>query len=159
MNVLAIFQNDPWKFTDMRALTVISRVRSCKMKKKFNKIFCVDYEKNPEFILINIFSPTFVQNLMTLAWKLSPGMPKEASSLNGPLCAYLISRTSIIELVQDLRAINVLATFQNDPWKFTDVRALTVIFLMRSWKMKKKNRQNDFCRLWKKNWIYIDYHI
>ena len=46
--------------------------------------------KNPEFILINILSPTFVTNLVTLAWKLTPGMPKEAGSLNGPLCAYLI---------------------------------------------------------------------
>ena len=46
--------------------------------------------KNPEYILINIFSPTFVLNLVTLAWKMSPGMPKEVGSLNGPLCAYLI---------------------------------------------------------------------
>ena len=44
----------------------------------------------------------------------------------------------MIELVWDLRAINVLAKFENDPWKFTDVRALTVIFHVRSWKMRKK---------------------
>ena len=69
--------------------------------------------KKTEFILINIFRPTFVPNLVTLPWKMSPGMPKEAGSLNGPLCAYLMRQ--IIELVQDLRAMNVLDTFQNDP--------------------------------------------
>ena len=31
----------------------------------------------------------------------------------------------MIELVRDLRAINVLAKFENDPWKIMDVRALT----------------------------------
>ena len=31
----------------------------------------------------------------------------------------------MIELVQDLRAINVLAKFENDPWKIMDVRVLT----------------------------------
>ena len=31
----------------------------------------------------------------------------------------------MIELVQDLRAINVLAKFENDPWKIVDVRVLT----------------------------------
>ena len=46
--------------------------------------------KNPEFTLINILSPTFVPNLVNLAWKLSPGMPKEAGLLNGPFCAYSI---------------------------------------------------------------------
>ena len=89
MNVLAIFHNDPWKFTDVRAPTVIFCLRSCKMRKKFTKIFCRLW-KNREFILINIFSPTFVPNLVTLAWKMSPGMPKEAGLLNGPFCAYLI---------------------------------------------------------------------
>ena len=44
--------------------------------------------KKTEIILNNIFVP----NLVTLAWKISPGMPKEAGSLNGPLCAYLIRR-------------------------------------------------------------------
>ena len=46
--------------------------------------------KKTELILINIYSPTFVPYLLTLAWKMSPGMPKETGSLNGPLCAYLI---------------------------------------------------------------------
>ena len=31
----------------------------------------------------------------------------------------------MIVLVQDLRVINVLATFENDPWKIMDVRVLT----------------------------------
>ena len=31
----------------------------------------------------------------------------------------------MIELVWDLRAINVLAKFENDPWKIVDVRVLT----------------------------------
>ena len=43
----------------------------------------------------------------------------------------------MIELVRDLRAINVLAKFENDPRKFADVRVLTVIFHVRSWKMRK----------------------
>ena len=47
MNVLAIFQNDPWKFTDMRALTVIFRVRSCKMQKKIAKFFFFAIMKKP----------------------------------------------------------------------------------------------------------------
>ena len=34
-------------------------------------------------------------------------------------------RTSIVELVLDFRAIIVLAKFENDPWKITDVRVLT----------------------------------
>ena len=44
----------------------------------------------------------------------------------------------MIELVRDLRVINVLAKFENDPWKIMDVRVLTVIFHVRSWKMRKK---------------------
>ena len=93
MNVLAIFQNDPWKFTDVRALTVIFHVQSLqvgKCEKKSPKFFFGDYEKKTELILINMCSPTFVPNLVTLAWKMSSGMPKEAGSLNGPLCAYLM---------------------------------------------------------------------
>ena len=30
----------------------------------------------------------------------------------------------MIELVRDLRAINVLAKFENEPWKIMDVRVL-----------------------------------
>ena len=31
----------------------------------------------------------------------------------------------MIELVRDLRIINVFAKFENDPWKIMDVRMLT----------------------------------
>ena len=31
----------------------------------------------------------------------------------------------MIELVRDVRVINVLAKFENDPWKIMDVRVLT----------------------------------
>ena len=90
MNILATFQNDLWKFTDVRALTVIIHVRSWKMRKKFAKNFFGRLWQNPELILINMFRPTYVPNLVTLAWKMSSGRSKEAGSLNGRLCAYLI---------------------------------------------------------------------
>ena len=95
-------------------------------------------------MLINMFNPTFTPHLATLAWKMSLGMPKLITSLNGPLCAYLMRQNLIIKLVPYLRAMNVLATFQNDPRKFTDVRVLMVIFHVRIWKMCKKNLQNFF---------------
>ena len=40
-----------------------------------------------------------------------------------------------------------------------DVRVLTVIFHVRSWKMRKKNRQKFFLAIIKKPGTYIDYHI
>ena len=90
INVLAKFENDPWKIVDVRVLTVIIHVRSWKMQKKIAKILFWRLWKNPEFILITMFRPTFVPNLVTLAWKMSSEMPKEAGSLNGQLCAYLM---------------------------------------------------------------------
>ena len=33
---------------------------------------------------------TFASNLVTLAWKMNPGMPKLITLFNGPLCAYLM---------------------------------------------------------------------
>ena len=56
------------------------------------------FAKNPiwwlwikaELILITMFRPTYMTNLVTLAWKMSSGMSNEASSLNGQLCAYLM---------------------------------------------------------------------
>ena len=68
MKFLATFQNDPWKFTDVKALTVISYVRSWKMRKRIHPNFFLRLWKKPELILINMFSPTFVPNLVTLAW-------------------------------------------------------------------------------------------
>ena len=90
MNILATFQNDPWKFTDVRALTVIFHVRSWKRRKKIAKIFFWRLWQNPELILINMFRTACVQNLVTIAWKMSSGCSKEAGSLNGPLCTYLM---------------------------------------------------------------------
>ena len=52
---------------------------------------------------------------------------------------------------RDLRTINVLAKFENDPWKIMDVRVLTVIFHVRSWKMRKKIAKIFFCL--EKTWI------
>ena len=125
MNILATFQNDPWKFTDVRALTVIFHVRSWKRQKKIAKIFFGRLWQNPELILINMFRPTYVQNLVTLAWKMSSGMSKEAGSLNGPLCAYLMRQNLHDQTCVSLRVINVLTKFENDPWKIVDVRVLT----------------------------------
>ena len=81
MNILATFQNDPWKFTDVRVLTVIFHVWSWKMQKKLPKFFLATMKK-PELILINMFKPTYMPNLVTLAWKMSSGMSKEAGSLS-----------------------------------------------------------------------------
>ena len=71
---------------------VIFHVQSWKMRKKIRQKFLGDYENKPELILINMFSPTFVPNLVALVWKMSPGMPKEDGSLNGPLSTYLIKQ-------------------------------------------------------------------
>ena len=89
MNILATFQIDPWKFLDVRVLTVIFHVWSWKMRKKNNqKFFGANMKKPGNYI--NMFRPTYMPNLVTLAWKMSSGMSKEAGSLNGPLCAYLM---------------------------------------------------------------------
>ena len=124
MNILDTFQNDRWKFTDVRTLTVIFHVRNWKMWKKNRQIFFLRLWKNPELILINMFRPTYMPNLVTLNWKMSSGMSKEASSLNGPLCAYLMRQNLHDRTRWDLRVINVLAKFENDPWKIMDVRVL-----------------------------------
>ena len=71
---------------------------------------------NPEFLSISMYSPTFVPNLVTLAWNTSPG----------------------IDLQENLRT-----------WE------LTVIFHVRSWKMRKKIRQNFFGD-YEKTGTYID---
>ena len=53
--------------------------------------------------------------------------------------------------------MNVLATFQNGPWKFTDVRALNSDFPCAKLQKAKKNRH--FLSIMKKNEIYIDLHL
>ena len=58
--------------------------------KKIAKVFFTIMKKNRNFYWLHVFSPTFVPNLMTLAWKMSSGIPKETGSLNGQLCAYLM---------------------------------------------------------------------
>ena len=78
-------------------LTVFNE-RSWKRRTNFAKFsrhknfayFFFQWSWNTEVILNNLFSPTFVPNLVTLAYKMSPGMAKEADPLNGPLCAYLM---------------------------------------------------------------------
>ena len=86
INVLAKFENDLWKIMDVRVLTVIFHVRSWKMPKKIAKIWRL--WKNPEHILINMFRPTYVPNLVTLAWKMSSGMWKimDVRVLTGLVC-------------------------------------------------------------------------
>ena len=64
----------------------------------------------------------------------------------------------MIELVRDLRVINVLAKFENDPWKIMDVRVLKVIFHVRSWKMRKKSPKL-FLVTMKKPGTYINNHV
>ena len=64
----------------------------------------------------------------------------------------------MIELVRDLRVINVLAKFENDPWKIMDVRVLTVIFHVRSCKIQK-NSPKLFLATMKKPGTYIDEHV
>ena len=117
-------------------------------KKKIAEFFFDDYEKKTEFVLINIFSPAFVPNLVTLAWKMSPGMPKEAGSLNGPLCAYLIRQNLHNRTVRDLRAMNIIATFQNDPWKNCGRESANGDFLCAKLENAKKNSPIFFWRLW-----------
>ena len=58
--------------------------------KKIRQNFFGRLWKKLGLILINMFRPTYVPNLVTLDWKMSSGMSKEAGSLNGPLCAYLM---------------------------------------------------------------------
>ena len=94
------------------------------VKRKFAKKIFLWLWKNPELILINMFRPTYMPNLVNLNWKMSSGMSKEASSLNGPLCTYLMGQNLHDRTRWDLRVINVLAKFENDPWKIMDVRVL-----------------------------------
>ena len=60
-------------------------------------------------MLIEVYSPTSVPSLMTLAWQMIPGNEKSTAHW----------------LIRDLRARCVLAKYENDPWQFVDARALT----------------------------------
>ena len=62
----------------------------------------------------------------------------------------------MVKFVRDLRTINVLAKFKNDPKKIMDVRVLMVIFHVRKWKMRKKFAKKLFQATMKKPGTYID---
>ena len=94
-------------------------------KKKIAKYFFGDYAKNPEHVLINMFRPTYMPNLVTLAWKMSSGMSKEAGSLNGPLCAYLMRQDLHDRTCPRSWGNKCPPKFENDLWKIMDVRVLT----------------------------------
>ena len=57
-----------------------AKLENEKKKKKSPKIFFDNYEKNPEHKLINMFRPTYMPNLVILAWKKGSGMSKESGS-------------------------------------------------------------------------------
>ena len=109
-------------------------------------------------ILDNMFGPTPIPTLVTLACKMSSGMPRSIGSLNGPFTHIWWSRTSPIELVQYPTATNVIVQFQIDQRRFMDRRALTVIFDVRNWKIWKKNHKILFWRM-RKHGSYTDYHV
>ena len=77
-----------WKWPE-KALTIILNALRCKTRKKFAKLWL---RLNPEVIVSNMLSRTFVPNFMDLTCKMSPGMPKLFRLLNGPLGAYLMKQ-------------------------------------------------------------------
>ena len=144
-NILCqIFWKEPFD-----AYSIFKALCCWKMRKTFatNVIFLPVWW-NPGLMLINMFNPTFAPNLVTSAWKINPGNPKLITTINGPLCAYWMRQNLHNGIVRDIRTVNVLAAFQNDPWKFTDLRALTVIFRVRSCKMRKEFAKIFVCRIW-----------
>ena len=132
MNVLATFQNDPRRFTDVSALTVIFPVRSWKMRKKGRqKYFCRVYQKQDNktkkrnLYLLTYWSP-YLYKFGDFSLKNESRNAKKRPAHEMVHYARIEGgRTSIAELVLDFRAIIVLAKFENDPWKITDVRVLT----------------------------------
>ena len=64
----------------------------------------------------------------------------------------------MIELVRDLRVINVLTKFENDPWKIMDVRVLRWFSMCEVGKCKK-NSPKFFLGDYEKPGTYIDYHV
>ena len=128
-----------------------------KCEKKSQNFFLANW-KNPELILITMFSPTYVPNLETLLEKWVQECQKVRLIKWSIMCIFN-EGTSMIETVRDLRTINVLAKFPN-PWKIMDVRVLTVIFHVRSWKMRKKIAKIFLLALkWKNPELHIDYHV
>ena len=91
--------------------------------------------------------PTFVQNLKTLPWKISPRMSKPVGSLNGPLCVDLMRQNH--HDGTSLRSKNSKCLCHIRKWfeKNADLRAPMVIFNVRSW-TTCKNIVKDFLWLW-----------
>ena len=83
-------------------------------------LLCWNYASmiNLELMLSNMLRPTFVPNLMALTWKMGPRMAKNGQLIKWSIFVHIQwGRTSIMELIQDLRMKNVLATFENNPRK------------------------------------------
>ena len=104
--------------------------------------------QNPELILINMFRITYVKNFVTLAWKMSSGRSKEAGSLNGPLCAYLM-RQNLHDRTRPRYEGNKCPC---QVWKWSTKiyrrESVNDDFPCAKLENAKKNRQNFFWRLW-----------
>ena len=101
---------------------------------------------NPELVLFNMFSPTFLPNVVTLPWKTSLGMPKESGWLNGPLCAYLMRQNPHNQTRS--RSFDNECPHQVWKWSVKNYGRQSVDFNVWSWKMRKKS-PNFFWRFWK----------
>ena len=88
----------------------------------------------PELMLINMFSPKFAPDLMTWTWVIAQEFQNQRPHLMVHYAHIQWGRTSMMELVWDLRTINVFATCENDPRKNAVLLVLTKIFNVRSWK-------------------------
>ena len=62
----------------------------------------------------------------------------------------------MVELVRDLRAINVLAKFENDPWQNYGRESVNGDFPCAKLENAKKIRQKNFLATMKKPGTYID---
>ena len=65
----------------------------------------------------------------------------------------------MIELVRDLKVINVLTKFENDPWKNCGRESVNGDFPCAKLENAKKIRQIFFLATMKKPGTYIDYHV
>ena len=65
----------------------------------------------------------------------------------------------MIELVRDLRAINVLAKFENDPWKIVDVRVLTGLFCPAARPLGRRQYPGALDSCGVKMYLYLIKHI
>ena len=65
----------------------------------------------------------------------------------------------MIKLIWDLRAMNVIATIENDPRKIMDVKVPTMIFNVRSQKMHRKFAKKYFFCDYNKSEIDVNWHV